>query len=51
MSFGVGGGSELPGSMIEQPLGSVEAVPTAQPFTGPDHTALLAQMTAGEQSD
>ena len=38
------------GRMIERLLASLEAVPTAQPFVGPDQAALeqmLAQMTAG----
>ena len=40
-----------PGAMLEQLLASLEAVPTAQPFVGPDQAALeqlLAQMTAGQ---
>jgi len=40
-----------PGSMVERLLASLEAVPTAQPFVGPDQAALeqlLARMTAGE---
>ena len=45
--------SHLPaasGSIMERLLGSLEAVPGAQPFVGPDQAALemmLAQMTAG----
>jgi hypothetical protein len=40
-----------PGAMIERVLASLEAVPAAQPFIGPDQAALeqmLAQMTGGE---
>ena len=40
-----------PGNMIDRMLASLETVPTAQPFVGPDQTALeamLAQMTSGE---
>jgi flavorubredoxin len=39
-----------PGTMIERLLASLEAVPAAQPFVGPDQAVLeqmLAQMTAG----
>lgn len=39
-----------PGSMCDQLLASLETVPAAQPFVGPDQAALeqmLAQMTAG----
>ena len=39
-----------PGSMMERLLASLEAVPSARPFVGPDQTALeamLAQMTSG----
>jgi flavorubredoxin len=39
-----------PGSTIDRLISSLEAVPEAQPFVGPDQTALvemLAQMTAG----
>jgi len=45
--------SHLPaasGAMLERLLGSLEAVPSAQPFVGPDQAALeqmLAQMTGG----
>jgi flavorubredoxin len=41
-----------PGDMTERLLASLAAVPTAQPFVGPDQAALeqmLAQMTAGPQ--
>jgi hypothetical protein len=41
-----------PGSMIDQFLASLAAVPDAGPFVGPDQVALqqmLAQMTAGPQ--
>jgi flavorubredoxin len=41
-----------PGSMIDQFLASLSAVPDAGPFVGPDQVALeqmLAQMTAGPQ--
>lgn len=40
-----------PGSMIERLLASLEAVPAARPFTGPDQAALeklLAEMTTGK---
>jgi len=39
-----------PGSMCDQLLASLENVPAAQPFVGPDQAALeqmLAQLTAG----
>ncbi len=39
-----------PGSMIDRLLGSLEAVPGADPFVGPDQVALeqvLAQMGSG----
>lgn len=39
-----------PGTMLDDLLASLEAVPTARPFVGPDQAALeqlLAQMTAG----
>jgi flavorubredoxin len=42
-----------PGRMTERLLASLEAVPGARPFTGPDQAALehmLAQMTTGEGS-